>query len=269
LQLDLAEVPPVRGHEGEFIQVFTNLVINACEALADGGTVRLSTRYDGRHVLATVQDDGPGMTAETRQSLFERHFTTKHGDNSGLGLSIVADIVRRHGGHVLVNSEPGCGTSFYVSLHPDLTAAVPLRRPTFPLRVLLVDDEPAIRQSLQEILTREGHTVRAAGTAEAALALMDKPFDLLLTDLNLGSGEDGFALAREARRRQPAAKVLVATAWHEGKPPPEVDMLLHKPVKSQQLLAAVQHLTRPGPDTAARRLPVRAAGSAGQAAALG
>lgn len=241
VHLDLAQVPPVRGHEGEFIQVFTNLVINACEALTGGGNVRLTTRYDGNHVLATVQDDGPGMTPETRQSLFQRHYTTKHGDNSGLGLSIVAEIVRRHGGHVLVRSEPGRGTTFYISMHPEPGAGQ--LHTAAALRVLLVEDDPSIRGCLQQFLVLAGHEVRVADCAVMAMELMEETFDLLLTDLNLGSGPDGFAVARAARERHPGAKVVVVTGWHEGVAPPEVDLLLHKPIKGQQLLAVVQHLT--------------------------
>jgi len=117
LTLDLQPVPPVPGSAYELTQVFTNLVINACEALTAGGHVRLSTRFDGVHAVALVTDNGPGLRREMRDHLFERHFSTKGRGNSGLGLTIVAEIIGRHGGHVLADSARGEGTTFLVLLH--------------------------------------------------------------------------------------------------------------------------------------------------------
>lgn len=122
LRLDLREVPPVRGQAADLTRVFTNLVLNACEALGEGGEVLLRTRYDGSQVMAVVADNGPGMSEEVRRCLFARHFSTKPGDHRGLGLSIVQGIVREHGGHVLLDSAAGRGTSFCL-LFPDARAS--------------------------------------------------------------------------------------------------------------------------------------------------
>ena len=118
VSVDLQPTPPVPGSTAELIQVFTNLVVNACEAMVEGGTLRLSTGFDGVHAVAAVTDDGPGMSQETRARLFHRHFSTKGAGNSGLGLAIVAEIIGRHSGHVIADAQPGRGTTFLVLLHP-------------------------------------------------------------------------------------------------------------------------------------------------------
>lgn len=250
VELDLHEVPAVRGNVGELLQVFTNLVINACEALTEGGTIRLCSRWEGRHVLLSVADDGPGMTAETRETIFRRHFSTKQGENSGLGLSIVADIIRRHGGHVLVNSSPGRGTTFYVSLHAhgegDEEDGEGKPQPRAP-RILVVEDEVSIRESLRQFLIYGGYEVACAATGEAALELLPSGFDLLLTDLALG-GITGYEVARSYRRLQPAGRCILLTGWHNtGQGAAGIDMVLTKPVRGQALLNAVQGLLQASP----------------------
>lgn len=118
LELDVQPTPPVTGNTGELVQVLTNLVINACEAMNEGGRLRVGTRSDGTHAVVFVADEGPGMSRETRERIFERRFSTKGPENSGLGLAIVAEIVSRHGGHVIADSARGRGTTFLVLLHP-------------------------------------------------------------------------------------------------------------------------------------------------------
>lgn len=248
VHLEVCDVPPVLGNAGEFMQVFTNLVINACEALGpDGGNVHLRTHYDGGHVLAAVADDGPGMSSATRASLFDRRFTTKRGDNSGLGLSIVADIVRRHRGHVLVHSHPNRGSIFYVSLHPQPTCGK-LKRMRSPVRVLLVEDEPTIRECLRELLERAGHEVRTASNGEEAIQALTRDVEVLLTDYNLG-GMDGLEVARQARRLRGGIKTIMLTGRHEAELAlQEVDLLLRKPTGGSELLRAVEQvMQQPGP----------------------
>jgi len=118
LELALGEVPPVSGDPAELMRVFTNLLINAHEAVGAHGHIRVSTRHSRGRVFATICDDGAGMTAATRRRLFRQRYSTKGGAERGLGLSIVAEILRRHEGHVLVKSSPGHGATFSVSLRP-------------------------------------------------------------------------------------------------------------------------------------------------------
>jgi len=94
-----------------------NLIVNAIQAVGESGRIRLATGRDESGVFARVEDDGPGMTERTRERLFDPFFTTKRvGEGTGLGLSVSYEIVRRHGGEILVNSELGRGASFEVRL---------------------------------------------------------------------------------------------------------------------------------------------------------
>jgi signal transduction histidine kinase len=117
------EVPPCRCSPNQLRQVFVNLIVNAIYAIGETGregTIRLTTSLEDGHVVARVQDDGPGMSEETRERLFDPFFTTKPvGEGTGLGLSVSYEIVRSHGGEIRVHSEPGAGATFEVRLPID------------------------------------------------------------------------------------------------------------------------------------------------------
>jgi signal transduction histidine kinase len=112
-----AGLPPVPGSPGRLRQVFVNLVVNAIHAIGAAGTVRVTTERRGRHAVVRVEDDGPGIQPEVRARMFEPFFTTKPvGQGTGLGLYVSYEIVRAHGGEILVDSEPGAGSRFEVRL---------------------------------------------------------------------------------------------------------------------------------------------------------
>lgn len=242
VHMDLQQVPAVRGNQGELVQVFVNLMMNACEALERGGNIRLSTRCSGPHVLAAVADDGPGMNDETRQAVFRRYFSTKHGDNCGLGLSIVADLVKRHGGHILLNSQPGKGSIFHVSL-PKWEEARRLEQATCPraLRLLLVEDEPAARRGLSEFLTLAGHQVVLAENGEKAVAMLGDEYDVVLTDLTLGD-LNGLEVAQATKARQQKTRVILLSGWHDTRDDKNVDLVLTKPLRGADVLTALERV---------------------------
>jgi two-component system, cell cycle sensor histidine kinase and response regulator CckA len=245
VQLGLGEVPKVRGLASELSQVFTNLVVNASEALRQGGTIRLGTRFDGAHTVATVSDDGPGMSEETRARIFDRTFSTKGGDNSGLGLSIVADIVARHQGHIMVESAPGQGTTFYVMLHAAAEAQPSLgsARKLPPCRLLLVEDDAAVREGISRMLEAAGSEVRVAGSGREAITALSEGFDALLTDFTLGD-MTGAEVARVARHRYPQIRVILITGWDSVHVEADgyADLVLTKPVRQRELVEALTTL---------------------------
>ena len=117
---DYGKGPRVPCHANSIRQVLVNLIVNAVQAVGDAGRIRLATGADGATAFARVEDDGPGMSAETRERLFDPFFTTKPvGEGTGLGLYVSYEIVRSHGGEIEVHSEPGVGTSFEVRLPLD------------------------------------------------------------------------------------------------------------------------------------------------------
>ncbi len=198
---------PVEADRGQLEQVLVNLVLNACDAMPEGGELVVRTGQLPGRVWLEVGDTGSGVPDALRERIFEPFFTTKPaGKGSGLGLSVVHGIVTAHGGEVAVRTGDRGGSTFRVILPrtegaetPSVVAAEPtaLRRGGGQ-RLLLVEDEMATREGLAEVLELLGYRVTALESAEEALAMPDEPgYDLLLTDLalpGLGGAELGSRL---------------------------------------------------------------------------
>jgi two-component system, cell cycle sensor histidine kinase and response regulator CckA len=170
----------VRANEGQLKQVLMNLVANARDAMSSGGEITIETaNQSGSSVMLSVSDTGKGMNRECSERLFEPFFTTKGaGSGTGLGLSIVHSIVSGLGGTIQVDSEPGRGAAFRMSV-----PAVAVRQPT---TVLLAEDQAGIRRLLREYLQSDGYTVIEAGDGGEAIQTANErshPVDLLVTDM--------------------------------------------------------------------------------------
>jgi two-component system cell cycle sensor histidine kinase/response regulator CckA len=235
-----SRVGTVRADPGQIEQILANLVVNARDAMPDGGTLSIRTTEvrvsrdevslypgctPGNYAVVSVRDTGHGMDEETRSRVFEPFFTTKPvGEGTGLGLSTVYGIVRQHDGFIEVRSAPDEGTVFEVYLpRVDETPDEELddwpaeRTPGQGETVLVVEDEEMVRELLKEILSLAGYTVHVAGNAEDALAIMEEKADtlhLLVTDVVM-PGRQGGDLARETRRRYPDIKVLFVSGYTE------------------------------------------------------
>ncbi|MEZ5100811.1 MAG: ATP-binding protein [Thermoleophilia bacterium] len=230
LALDLpTEVAPVKADPGQLEQVIVNLVVNARDAMPDGGVVTVSTadvhdRELGPLVSITVTDTGVGMSPETLAHAFEPFFTTKEtGRGTGLGLATVYGIVTQSGGHVRVESEPGIGSIFTVLL-PRASAPVPEADRPIDRRerarpgtetILLVEDEDVVRDLAGRVLREHGYTVleaRDGGDALTVAATHDDGIDLMLTDVvmpQLGGRE----LAELLAPARPGLKVLFMSGY--------------------------------------------------------
>jgi two-component system cell cycle sensor histidine kinase/response regulator CckA len=238
-----AELAPatVEGDPTQLRQIALNLLLNAAQAVAPGGgtiTVRTGLRelaadardpsglFDmpsGPCAFLSVQDDGCGMTPEVQRRVFEPFFSTK-ADGRGLGLAVVLGVARGHGGGVRFSSEPGRGTLVEVLLpaaapEPAEAPRTPAPQATLQGRgvVLIVDDERAVRDSLQHALVLLGFEVRAFGGGPAALAaLRDDPAAVVLAVLDLRMpGMDGLEVLRELRRIRPDLPVVISSG-HAG-----------------------------------------------------
>jgi len=231
-------LPSVYADPMQFEQVLLNLVVNASEAMPDGGiltiesgTATLGADYAARHhgvkpgayVCLIVTDTGAGMDRATREQIFEPFFTTKSA-GTGLGLSTVYGIVRQTGGHVWVYSEIGVGTTFKVYLpvsgaQPDLPPLV-ARVDVLGGRetVLVVEDEPAVREVVRAMLARRGYTVLLASDGDQALRTARSHsghIDLLLTDVVLPR-TNGRRVAELLAVERPGIKVLYMSGYTEG-----------------------------------------------------
>jgi PAS domain S-box-containing protein len=232
------EVGHVRADVGQLGQVIVNLVVNARDAMPDGGrltiemaNVDLDERYAGRHVgvrpgayvRLSVSDTGIGMDERTRLRLFEPFFTTKEmGHGSGLGLATVYGIVKQSGGNIWVYSEVGHGTTFKIYLSQVQESAEPVaeRRWATPSHsgtetVLVVEDEDGVRELARELLEDLGYTVLEARRPREAMLVAEQhrgPIQLLLTDVVMPE-LNGSRLAERLRPGRPEMKVLYMSGY--------------------------------------------------------
>jgi len=255
IQLDLnlqADDAAIWVDRAQLENALLNLALNARDAMAQGGRLTLSSSVAAGQVHIVVRDTGGGIPSPLRGKIFEPFFTTKAGSGHGLGLSIVYGFVRQSGGDLQLESHVGEGTAFCLVF--PLLADVPPREPETPevvpapasFDVLLVEDDEAVRAAIAGLLAAEGHTVRAVASAEAALdAVVEAEPDLVLSDVDLGSGRNGLALMQGLAEAHPALPVILMS----GLPfeiltgrlgLPEDAVVLRKPFTPQALREAIQ-----------------------------
>lgn len=273
LRLELCEsIDPINIDPHQFEQVLMNLVVNARDAMPNGGelTIRTSMQHvdaveiqafgqakAGKYVLLSVCDTGIGIDETIRSHIFEPYFTTKPmGKGSGLGLAICSGIVLQHGGFFTVDSQPGTGSCFTVALpaipeqtmpsEPDTTSTpVPAVEHCGNETILLVEDEPGVRQMTARLLREQGYTVLEATHAQEAMALAQQHGDevhLLLTDVVLPH-TDGIKLAYELQASFPQLRVILMSGYLQrvmtnGREPPYP--VLNKPFTRHQLFALIR-----------------------------
>jgi CheY-like chemotaxis protein len=212
----------VTADRSQLERVITNLAVNASDAMATGGRLVVSVSRQDDVVELAVSDSGSGMDAETLSHIFEPFFTTKDlGKGTGLGLATVYGIVTQAGGRVSVESEPGEGACFRVTLPFAKDGAVAVESEDVDEllagteTILLAEDEETIRGLVTDVLTRRGYTVLAASTGVEALALLEthgEKVDLLFTDI-LMPGMTGTELYRAASARNPSLRVLFTSGY--------------------------------------------------------
>lgn len=256
-----AGLPTVLGVESEIREALTNLVLNAVDAMPDGGRLvlrtYLSTDVPAR-VCIDVADTGVGMDEATRQRCLEPFFSTKGTRGTGLGLAMVFGIVRRHGAELGITSAPGAGTT--VSLQfalpgrqagPDGDTVVRAVK-VGPLPLLVVDDDPVLLKCLRYGLESEGHRVVCCNGGDAGITAFrealarNEPFAAVITDLGMPY-VDGRRVAAAVQEAAPATPVLLLTGWGqrliaEGDVPPGVARVLAKPPKLRDLRQALAEL---------------------------
>jgi signal transduction histidine kinase/ActR/RegA family two-component response regulator len=256
----------VMAAEGEVRDALTNLIFNAVDAMPEGGTLTIRTRVvdpldaDGtRRVFIEVSDTGIGMDEATRRRCLEPFFTTKGERGSGLGLAMVYGMVQRHSAELEVDSEPGRGTTFRLIFPASAQDAPsvsyqPAAHPvTQRLRLLVVDDDPMLIRSLEDILTSDGHIVTVASGGQAgidaftAAAKTSEPFALVITDLGMPH-VDGRRVAAAIKAVSAKTPIIMLTGWGqrlvaENDIPPHVNRVLNKPPRLAELRAALFDLT--------------------------
>lgn len=220
---------------GQISQVIQNLVINACQAMPEGGVIKVSVCNQvvpagnemmlsaGNYVKVEIEDQGMGIPAEDLTKIFDPYFTTKKKGN-GLGLSSCYYILKNHDGYIGVHSQVGTGSTFYFYLPALLENCIPLKKADTPFtegngRILLMDDEPLIRNSVREFLESCGYQVSVAEDGWTAVSLYKQmkeestPFDVVIMDLTIPGGMGGKEAIKHILSLDPQARVIVSSGY--------------------------------------------------------
>ncbi len=262
-------VPELVGIESELREALTNLILNAVDALPQGGKIEVRTRAVSlapfsanhhrtpTHVVLEVSDTGSGMDEQTRKHCLEPFFSTKGRRGTGLGLAMVYGVMERHEAKIEIESAPGQGTIMRLvfpirkaQTEPETTDGQ-VTTPT-PLQILCIDDEPLLRELLKEILESDGHQVAVTDSGQAGLDAFraargrGKPFDVVITDLGMPY-LDGRQVAKALKRESPGTPVVLLTGWgalmkEGGETPGQVDGVLSKPPRSRELRETLNRL---------------------------
>lgn len=258
VETDLKDVPPVRGSESDLRESLINLLFNAVDAMPKGGTISVTTGTEDNSVVIQVRDTGHGMTEEIRQRCFEPFFTTKGERGTGLGLAIVYGIIQRHGGSIDVQSGPDNGTVVVIRL-PMLQAqgdelVASSAAPTRPLRVLLAEDEPQVRDIEAEYLRGDGHFVETAADGREAMDRFTQwGYDVVVADRAIPE-MNGDQLTAAIKQVSPKTPVVMVTGFAdmpvEGTDPAhQPDVILRKPITQMALRQAIARVLAPAPPT--------------------
>ena len=259
LRIDLDDgIWPIMVDPAELETALVNLIINARDAMPDGGSVSVrasnvhidnGTRK-GDHVAIEVKDTGVGIPPDIMGKVFDPFFTTKPiGKGTGLGLSQVHGFVHQAGGTVAVASELGKGTTFTVCLPRGQLGIAPAEAETRSIAsgtVLLVEDNPDVATASADLLEQLGYSVRWVSDAEAALKELDRDgIDLVFTDIVMPGKTDGLGLARAIKQKHPGVPILLATGYSEAARNAPADFsILRKPFRLHELSRALSELCR-------------------------
>ncbi|MDA0988822.1 MAG: ATP-binding protein [Chloroflexi bacterium] len=236
---DVEETINISGKESRLREAFMNLIFNAVDAMPDGGTITLYANQDDEQVTIQVKDTGVGITPEVLQRSLEPFYTTKGEKGTGLGLAEVYGVVQRHKGSISLESEPGAGTTVIMRL-PVRAEQVEekmseVEAPGRSLHVLVVDDEPGIRDVLTGYLTADGHSVETAQNGPEGMELFNAAdFDVVLLDRAMPE-VSGDQLAVLMKQVAPNVPVIMITGFASvidsiAEKPPAVDLMITKPI---------------------------------------
>ncbi|HSK63395.1 MAG TPA: PAS domain-containing protein, partial [Pyrinomonadaceae bacterium] len=233
------------GSASELREVFVNMIVNAVDAMPRGGKLQIQCRRKDERLQLQFSDNGMGMPDDVRQKIFEPFFSTKGAHGTGLGLSVSYSIIERHEGSISVVSQPGHGATFTIDL-PAAAAESSAGKVSVPasemacLRILVVDDEAPVRETLAEMLVAVNHKVELAGSGQEAVEKVRRgSFDFVFTDLAMPE-MDGWETARAIRKYCPNVRIILVTGYGPTTVPPAgeenlVDAIIGKPFDFAQV----------------------------------
>ncbi len=267
--LGFAQVDPA-----QISQALQNILLNARQAMPEGGIIEVRAQREENAMLPgsldaearvriSIRDHGCGIPADVLPRIFDPYFTTKPGGN-GLGLAAAYAIVARHGGHIAVESKPGEGTVFTV----DLPASHVSPRPPPPIatnlksgteRILVMDDEEAVRNLLQSVLSNLGYEVQTARDGTEAINVYERAkaagrrFDAVLLDLTVSGGMGGIEAAAKLKEMDPSSKLIVSSGYSDAPVMSDFarygfDAVITKPWRAAEISAVFRRVLAANPD---------------------
>jgi len=250
----LGKVETVEGSASDLREVLINLILNAVDAMPQGGTICLRTEMKGDEVCLSIADTGVGMSETVRQKIFDPFFSTKGMSGDGLGLSMAYGIVTRHGGKISVESAEGRGATFTIRLpgSPEgmeiMEKASPITEAA-PMRILVIDDDESIRLVLSEMLESMGHYVAIASGGKAGVErFSEERFDIVFTDLGM-PGMSGWDVAGAIKETNPDTILFLVTGWGIELPRRQLEEsgvydVIPKPFKMEELTRKIAEVAK-------------------------
>ncbi len=258
---DIKPLRVISGNKDELIEALSNVILNAVDALVEGGTIKISAYESESRAVIKVEDNGVGMADSTLNRLFFPFFTTKGMESTGMGLAVVYGIVNRHNGEINFSSKLGEGTTCTIYLpiakdaKPETGAEIELTEEK-KARILFVDDDENIRIVMKDMLEFMDHTVALAESGEEGVELFKtRDFDLVLTDLGM-PGLSGWEVTRICKSLKPHVPVIMVSGWgnqvdaeqvaHSG-----LSAVISKPFEMNKIKIQIQQTLAERPDKSA------------------
>ena len=254
IQKKISPVPPIAGNSTELREVLINLIINAIEAMPDGGSIKINIYRQKHYAFVKVEDTGTGISNAIGERIFDPFFTTKGVQSTGLGLSVSYGIINRHRGTITVESVEGKGTTFTIKLPLSERAGEETRdekevnivqKEQRKGRILVIEDEEDVRELLKDVLRDGGHEVETAPDGKQALEIFKKDrFDLVFTDLGM-PGMSGWQVAEEIKKINGKIPIALITGWKVQLDKTKlkesgVDFVINKPFLIHHILQLVE-----------------------------
>lgn len=245
----LADNLNVLGDPPDLRRAFMNILFNSVDAMPDGGVITINAQVRNGKIIIQFKDTGIGMTEETIERIFDPFFSTKGVMGTGLGMSEVFGVIKRHLGQITVESQVGKGTVITILLLQTDIAAVEISKPTEvikakPSRILVLDDEKYILGIVEEVLADLGHEVTSCLSAEDGINQFKKDnFDVVITDLGMPD-VSGWEVAERIKEVNASTPIILLTGWVLDLDPEKikenkVDLVLQKPFTEEELEKAI------------------------------
>ena len=249
--LDLEKNLFIYGDSSDLRNAFTNIIFNAVDAMPEGGVLSIKSHFLDSQGIIEFMDTGIGMTEETQEKIFDPFFSTKGVLGTGLGMSEVWGIIKRHNGRITITSHVGKGTTIrlYLTLaeKPVEKDAKPVTKQIAPCNILVVDDEEYILEIMKELLSELGYTVTTFSSAPLALEhFKNNHYDIVLTDLGMPD-MNGLEMATKIKEINPKALVVMMSGWglniDEKSTGNIIDYVINKPFSIEKIIFIISEST--------------------------